>query len=72
MKKYKIPIYWESYIRIEVEAENLQEAAEKALKQFLAIPDDNYLEDSFEVDNQIIEEDYPEESLDYEKLFNSI
>lgn len=38
----------------------------------LAIPDDNYLEDSFEVDNQIIEEDYPEESLDYEKLFNSI
>lgn len=29
MKEYSIPIVWESYKRIRVEADNLQEAIEK-------------------------------------------
>lgn len=55
-KEYSIPIRWESYKRYKVEAENLQEAVEKALKQFLSEPDDNYIGDSFEVDEIIYEE----------------
>jgi hypothetical protein len=56
LKNYNIPIKWESYKRISVEAENLQEATEKALKIFLDEPDDLYLDDSFEID-KIIEEE---------------
>lgn len=71
MKKYNIPINWESYRRIEVEAENLQQATEKALKIFLSIPDEEYIEDSFQIDS-IIEEEYPDEQLDFIKLYNSL
>jgi hypothetical protein len=56
VKNYNIPIKWESYKRISVEAENLQEATEKALKIFLDEPDDLYLDDSFEIDKFVEEE----------------
>ena len=56
VKNYDIPSKWESYKRISVEAENLQEATEKALKIFLAEPDDLYLDDSFEIDKFVEEE----------------
>lgn len=56
MKTYEIPIKWESYKRVKVEASNLQEATEKALKVFLDEPDDLYLDDSFEIDKFIEEE----------------
>lgn len=62
-KKYSIPIIWESYKRYDVEAENLQEAVEKALKNFLAEPDDHYIEDSFQIDD-IIYDEYPNEDFD--------
>ena len=35
MKKYSIPINWSSYTRIEVEAENMQEALQKAFETIL-------------------------------------
>lgn len=56
MKTYEVPIKWESYKRIQVEAENLQQATEKALKVFLDEPDDLYLDDSFEIDKFVEEE----------------
>ena len=56
MKTYEIPIFWQSYKTYTVESENLQEATEKALKVFLAEPDDLYLEDSFEIDKFVEEE----------------
>lgn len=68
MKTYRIPIRWESFERFEVEAENLEEAVTKALKEFLAIPDDKYIEDSFEIDSGI-EEDYSDEDFDLDKVF---
>ncbi len=67
-KKYSIPITWMSYKRYEVEADNLQEASLLALRQFLSEPDDTYIEDSFEIDS-IIDEEYPNENLDMNKLF---
>jgi hypothetical protein len=70
-KIYKIPIIWQAVKTYEVEAENLQEAAQKACKEFF---NDNsvgegYIEDSFEVDG-IVEDDYPNEELDYGNIIN--
>ena len=71
MKTYKIPIRWESYKRVTVEAENLQSAIYLALKQFLSEPDELYLEDSFEIDS-IIKEDYPEEKYNLQEIYDNL
>jgi hypothetical protein len=71
MKEYNIPIRWESYKRISVEAENLQSAVYLALKQFLAEPDELYINDSFEID-EIVEEDYPDEELDMFIIYENL
>ena len=71
MKKYKIPIIWQSYKHYEVEAENLQEGIIKAMKQFLSEPDDSYLEDSFEIDN-ILEDEYPEEEYNLQQIYDNL
>jgi len=68
MKTYNIPITWQSYKRYQVEANSLQEATEKALNQFLSEPDDLYLDDSFAIDEIIIEE--TGEKLNYKKLLS--
>ena len=70
MKRYNIPIRWESYTRIEVEAENLQEAVTKAIKQFLFTPDENYIDDSWEIDDIIFEE--VNEIYSVSKLYNEL
>lgn len=66
MAKYNIPITWESYKRYEVEAESLQEAAVKVVKQFLSEPDENYLEGSFNIDEKVEKE--TEEKIDFKRL----
>ena len=71
MKTYNIPIVWQSYKRIPVQAENLQEAVTLALKQFLSEPDELYIEDSFEIDG-FLEEEYPDEFLDLNKIYNEL
>ena len=71
MKTYKIPIRWESYKRIEVDADNLQSAIYLALRQFLSEPDDLYLEDSFEIDN-ILEDEYPEEEYNLQQIYDNL
>ena len=60
MKIYSIPITWASYKRIEVEAEDLQEAVAKAINQFLSEPDDNYICDSMSIDDIIYDENLDE------------
>lgn len=69
---YNIPIIWSSFRTYSVEAENLQEAVTKALKQFLSEPDEEYINDSFELDTEDLSESYPEEQIDYDKLYNEI
>lgn len=69
-KYYNIPIKWESYTRIRVRAINLGIAVEKALSDFLNIPDINYVEDSFEIDPIIKEE--TGEDFDIDKCLNNI
>lgn len=48
-KTYKIPVIWQATAIIEVEANSIEEAAEKANSAPLP-RDSNYIEDSFEVD----------------------
>ena len=61
----------QSYKRYEVEAENLQEAALKAVKQFLSEPDDLYIDGSFNID-EIVYDDYAEEDLDTNKIYKEL
>lgn len=68
---YSIPIIWESFKRYDVEAENLQDAVTKALSYFLKEPDDNYIDDSFSIDDYVLEE-YPEETFNINKAIESI
>lgn len=69
-KKYKIPIIYQRLEFFEVEAEDLQTAAKQALNEFFQIPDENYICDSFELDNDHIKENYPNEELNYNKLLD--
>lgn len=71
MKNYSIPIVWECYKRYDVKAENLQEAVTKALKEFLQEPDENYIDDSFSIDD-MISEDYKEEEFDIHKAYSEL
>ena len=49
MKTYKIPVVWQMYGYVEVEAESMSEAVNKAYDA--PLPDNGeYLETSFEVD----------------------
>ena len=69
-KEYNIPIRWESYKRYKVIANTLEDAVLKSLKQFLSEPDDNYLEDSFEIDEIIYEE--TDENFDIHKIYKQL
>jgi len=71
MKEYSIPIYWESYKHYVVKAENLQEAVTKAVKQFLSEPDDNYISESFQIDESI-DWDYPDEEFDINETYKEL
>ena len=71
MKEYNIPIIWESYKTYSVNANSLEEAITEALKLFLKEPDENYLDDSFQID-EIINDDYPDEDFDIHKILNKI
>lgn len=71
LKKYDIPIVWQSIKQYKVEAENLQQAVEIALKQFFSEPDDQYLEDSFEIDS-IVQDWYENEEYDINKAIENL
>ena len=71
MKNYSIPIVWESYKRVDVEAENLQSAVYLALKQFLSEPDETYICDSFEIDD-IIEDEHPDEKYNMNEILENL
>jgi len=71
MNEYNIPIAWESYKVYKAYEKNLEEAVENALREFLAEPDENYLSDSFSID-EIIYDDYPEEDFDINKIIQKL
>ena len=61
--RYKIECYWEMCGNMEVEADNLAEALEKAMFESPLPTDEEsfYIADSFEINMEYVENDYPEE-----------
>ena len=56
-KTYRIPVSWQMYGHIAVEAENLEEAIEQAEDTNTPLPEGSYVQDSFEVDRAAIDEE---------------
>ncbi len=52
MKEYRIPLVWQMYGFVWVEAESKEEAIEIALGPDTPLPDGTYIDDSCEVDEQ--------------------
>jgi hypothetical protein len=65
---YKIPVYWTMSDTMEVEADSLKEAISKAI-DILPLPDGCYVDGSFTVEMDTLNELYPEEVRD-EKINN--
>lgn len=57
MKTFIIPVEWACYGEVEIEAKNLKEAIEKAKDENISLPEGNYIEDSWRVneDEALIE-----------------
>lgn len=65
MPKYKVPVSYEMYGHIEIEASSKEEAAEKVYSSDVGLPENtSYVEASFQVDEIFFEEDevLPEEN----------
>lgn len=62
-KTFKIPVYWQMHSIMTIEAETLVEAIEQAMDA--PLPEDGeYLDGSFEVDEERLASDYPDENVD--------
>ena len=59
MKTYKIPVVWQMYGYVEVEADSMSEATLVAMDAPLPI-DGDYVEGSFEVDESGIVDEVPD------------
>jgi hypothetical protein len=57
MKTYRIPLVWQVYGHINVDAESLKEAIEYALGPECPLPDGEYVDESIEVDYDALDED---------------
>lgn len=60
MKQFKIPVVWQMYGVMHIEANSLEEAKQKAFDLGTSLPDGNYIEDSCQLDDdEIIKEMNP-------------
>ncbi len=57
---YKIPVYWTMFDTMYVEADSLKEAIEKAI-DIMPLPDGDYVDGSFTVEMDTLNQIYPEE-----------
>lgn len=53
--KFKVPVTWKMYGYMYVEAETKEDAVKEAYSWETPLPQGNYLDDSFEVDEDFIE-----------------
>lgn len=51
-KTYRIPVVWQSWGVMEIEAESLEEAKAKAIDSETPLPESNYVDDSIEIDEE--------------------
>lgn len=62
MKSYRIPLVWQMYGHVDVEAETLDEAIEYALGPECPLPEGNYVDDSIQVDDLVFDQEATYES----------
>ena len=55
MKTYRIPVIWEMWGIIDVEARSLKTSKAKVFEPEIGLPDGHYIEDSFQIDEEGIE-----------------
>ena len=55
-KTYTIPLVWEVYGKVTVEAKSLEDAIEYALGPDCPLPEGNYVDDSVQVDTDLMNE----------------
>ena len=55
MTWFRIPMVWQMYGRLDVEADSLQEAIEYALGPESPLPEGNYVDDSVAIDETVYE-----------------
>lgn len=60
---YKIPVYWTMYDTMNVEADSLKQAIDLAIDT-LPLPHGDYVDGSFTVEMDTLNEIYPEEIRD--------
>ena len=53
MKTYKIPVSWQVYGTVNIEAENIEEAIELAGGDEIPLPEGDYIDGSWEVDGEL-------------------
>lgn len=62
MKSYRIPLVWQMYGHVNVEAGSLAEAIEYALGPECPLPEGNYVDDSVQVDDLVLRQEDSDES----------
>jgi len=60
--RYVLPVYWQMYAQMVVEAPSLEEAIREAHE--MPNPEGDYVEGSFEIDLDVLEEHMPKEEVD--------
>lgn len=60
MGTYQIPLIWQVYGKVTVEAASLREAVDYALGPECPLPEGDYLDESVMVDEAVLELDCPE------------
>lgn len=71
MGTYKIPLIWQVYGKVTVEAASLREAIDYALGPECPLPEGEYLDESVMVDEAVLDMDSPELIEEYRAVQQS-
>ncbi len=63
MKTFKVPVVWQMMGYREVEAETLEDACHKVMEDGAPLPEGNYLDESFGLDREGVQEKDPDADL---------
>lgn len=62
MSTFRIPLVWQMYGHVDVEANTLEEAIEYALGPECPLPEGSYIDDSIQVDDLVLNQEVSNES----------
>lgn len=62
MSSFRIPLVWQMYGHVDVEADTLDDAIEHALGPDCPLPEGEYVDDSIQVDDLVLNQEATHES----------